>query len=424
MPDINLLKDTTTPDAPKRPAPPPPPEPPLTDPKQAQSPAPEGKLPSRFSLWLRSLRRASAEPAKPKPADPKAPSAKPPKLPKIQMAKTPPQAEDIFQELDRPKVPLSDSPPIPKWPEAASQVPQPSPPSVPAAPTPAEPKPRPVRPKSPADKPAPASHSFFVDLLPNEFRTRIDPKSKLISLGLTVVITVAAIAAATGLLIVYQSSILKKIEAVRVDRSRIEQEISTLKPRQREALAIRTRTQLVQDMLDSHIYWTKFFELLEKNTINDVYYSGAFAGSLSGQITLTAIGTSFDSPARQLLAFRAATDFVSDVSITNASSTSIDTTLVPPGSLPPKQVSFSVTLKLVPDIFTYSAEDFAAQPSPLSNTNSRPVLLPTGSTGGPGSLNVNSTPINSNVNTNAAPVNNNQNINRSIGSNLNTNSGL
>ncbi len=424
MPDINLLKDTINPDGSTRPPPPPPIEPPLTDPTKTARPRSEPKLPSRFSQWFKSLKPNQAKPAQPPPAQP-APGLRPVKIPKLTEPAAPPEAEDIFKSLDKPKITPTDSPPIPAWTtdELAPRPPSPSSQGPPPAPT-GPPDQKPIKPKGQAklEKPPPSSRSFLVDLLPNEFRTRVDPKSKLISLGLTVVIALAIVGASTGLLVVYQTSILKKIEVVRTERATVDQSISALKPVQREALAVRQKTTLVRELFDTHVYWTKFFDKLEQYTIDDVYYTGAFNGSLAGQITLTAVGTSFSSPARQLIAFREATDFVSEVSITGATASQADEATLLPGQIASQQVSFTVSLKLAPDIFIYTEENFPSSAGGSTNTNSAPAFTSSNSNTN-ASANANT---NQGLNTNSASANVNSapNLNTNSARNNNLNSGL
>ncbi|HKL17233.1 MAG TPA: hypothetical protein VJ900_02655 [Patescibacteria group bacterium] len=72
------------------------------------------------------------------------------------------------------------------------------------------------------------------------------------------------------------------------------------------------KSSRVDDILDSHIYWTKFFALLEKNTIPNVFF-GDFSARVSGSINLQATARDLLSLARQLVAFRQADNFAKEV---------------------------------------------------------------------------------------------------------------
>jgi len=99
--------------------------------------------------------------------------------------------------------------------------------------------------------------------------------------------------------------------------------------------------ELVYNLLNRHIYWTNFFNLLEKYTVEEVYYNGLTAGN-NGALTLDAVGSSFDAIARQLKILQQpeAIEFVTLAEITSA-------------EFNDQGVEFSITLILNPDLFYY-----------------------------------------------------------------------
>ncbi|OGF26022.1 hypothetical protein A2331_02205 [Candidatus Falkowbacteria bacterium RIFOXYB2_FULL_34_18] len=52
---------------------------------------------------------------------------------------------------------------------------------------------------------------------------------------------------------------------------------------------------LVKYLLDEHVYWTNFFEFLEKNTLSNSYYQGGFSGDAKGAYTFSVITDSYSS---------------------------------------------------------------------------------------------------------------------------------
>lgn len=70
----------------------------------------------------------------------------------------------------------------------------------------------------------------------------------------------------------------------------------------------------VKDILANHVYWTKFFSLLETYTIPEVYYKD-FSADTSGAIHLAAVGKNLISVAKQIVAFSNAQDFVRKVEV-------------------------------------------------------------------------------------------------------------
>ncbi|MCB9802866.1 hypothetical protein H6761_02495 [Candidatus Nomurabacteria bacterium] len=98
---------------------------------------------------------------------------------------------------------------------------------------------------------------------------------------------------------------------------------------------------LVYEALTQHIYWTNFFALLEKYTLNDVSYTG-FAAVNNGALTLDAVAPDYYTVAKQLkvLQEEQAQEFVTDVDISAA-------------ALTDASVSFNISLTLNPNLFYY-----------------------------------------------------------------------
>lgn len=84
-----------------------------------------------------------------------------------------------------------------------------------------------------------------------------------------------------------------------------------------EANAVRA-----EKILNNHIYWTKFFGLLEKYTTADVYF-GDFSANTSGIVRLDSVGRDLISIARQIVVFSQAEDFVKEVSVSDVAKTPI-----------------------------------------------------------------------------------------------------
>ena len=72
----------------------------------------------------------------------------------------------------------------------------------------------------------------------------------------------------------------------------------------------------VNKVLDNHIYWTNFFDLLESYTVPDVYF-GNFSASAGKSINLTATSRNLMYLAQQIVAFNNAPDFIKKVNVSN-----------------------------------------------------------------------------------------------------------
>lgn len=67
----------------------------------------------------------------------------------------------------------------------------------------------------------------------------------------------------------------------------------------KEILVFKEKMKLAEELLGRHIYWTNFFEFLEKDTLADIYYSG-FSGNVDGEYILSATAKSFSAIAQQV----------------------------------------------------------------------------------------------------------------------------
>jgi hypothetical protein len=70
----------------------------------------------------------------------------------------------------------------------------------------------------------------------------------------------------------------------------------------------------IDSILKNHVYWTKFFSLLEQNTLDSTYYSG-FSASVTGKFSLPVTTKSYGSALSQVAALNSAKDFAKEVNV-------------------------------------------------------------------------------------------------------------
>jgi len=83
-----------------------------------------------------------------------------------------------------------------------------------------------------------------------------------------------------------------------------------------EIMNLEIQAVRAEKILDNHVYWTKFFSLLETYTIPNVYF-GDFSADISGIIRLDATGIDLIDIAEQYIAFFQAKDFVKEVTVSS-----------------------------------------------------------------------------------------------------------
>ncbi len=136
------------------------------------------------------------------------------------------------------------------------------------------------------------------NLIKGEIISFFDWRKKISVLLTAAISAFLIIAVAYGGLIFLESKEINKgryfVDKINEINQRTEQAEDYVK----EILIFKKKMKLAGELLDRHIYWTDFFEFLEKNTLADVYYSG-FSGNIGGEYALSATAKSFSAIARQ-----------------------------------------------------------------------------------------------------------------------------
>jgi hypothetical protein len=121
---------------------------------------------------------------------------------------------------------------------------------------------------------------------------------------------------------------------------KINKQITDLNPQVDEILALKTKLDQVNFLLQRHIYWTNFFSFLEDNTLSNVYFSG-FNGTINGSYSLLATTdnlNAIDAQIKKLLVNQ------------NIKSAAVDSGSVS-GDQGKPSVAFSLSFTLDPKIF-------------------------------------------------------------------------
>ncbi|NUM25535.1 MAG: hypothetical protein HUU49_02805 [Candidatus Buchananbacteria bacterium] len=166
----------------------------------------------------------------------------------------------------------------------------------------------------------PAAGFLDVNLIPEELskHPELELPRKLTMSAILIFVVVLLVVGAYFSITWYQFNITKQINDFETEISNLDKQITSAQASKDAALDLQQRLKTVKDLLDNHVYWTKFFALLEKNTVDEVYFTN-FAMTGQDKLVLAAVGKDYESVARQLVAFQEATDFVKSVRIDSAS---------------------------------------------------------------------------------------------------------
>lgn len=183
-----------------------------------------------------------------------------------------------------------------------------------------------------------------VNLIKGEVRIDFDWGKNISVLGVTLIILVAFVAEIYVGLNWWGEQEKQRAESLNANIAKVNVEINKVKSKADEALAYKEKSIEVGRLLDNHIYWSNFFNWLEKNTLSTVKFDG-FSGDTKGTYTLNAKALSFSEVSWQVKAFLN-DPLVKKVDVSNvAVDASKDKESTANG------VSFSLSFDLSPDVF-------------------------------------------------------------------------
>ena len=184
-----------------------------------------------------------------------------------------------------------------------------------------------------------------VDLIPAEMShyPELELSKKLVVNGLVLLAVILVIGAAYLGITWYQLKVNNELKTVETEITQLKMQISVYENQKEAAVVMQKKLELVRGLLNQHLYWTKFFDRLEKYTINEVYYTN-FSMAGTDNLVLSAVGKDYESVAKQLMVFENASDFVTEVKI-DAASADLDED----GEY--IQVNFNINLVLAPAVF-------------------------------------------------------------------------
>jgi len=122
----------------------------------------------------------------------------------------------------------------------------------------------------------------------------------------------------------------------------LSEETKKIRGEAEEALNFQTKLSRANFLLDNHLYWSNFFDYLEKNTLRNVQYS-AFAGDIVGNFSLPAVSDNFPSLGQQVYQLQ------SDPNTLKASISSGEKLESEEENI--EKVEFEIDLKVSPELF-------------------------------------------------------------------------
>ncbi|MDD2646524.1 MAG: hypothetical protein PHV78_01430 [Patescibacteria group bacterium] len=107
-----------------------------------------------------------------------------------------------------------------------------------------------------------------------------------------------------------------KVNEIKGEMSIAEAKINGYQDLLKNIILLEKKSELAIALLDNHVYWTRFFAVLESYTVPDVYYT-SFTARADEKIVLPTVGRNLVAAVQQLAAFYSATDYIKEVAITD-----------------------------------------------------------------------------------------------------------
>jgi len=183
-----------------------------------------------------------------------------------------------------------------------------------------------------------------VNLMPSDASAGIKvSRGGLGGVLLAIIIPIVFISALYGLLVYQQLQVAEKIKIKNQELADLEKQIGDYRIREQLNNETADKILAIKNRLDGKFYWSNFFDLLEKYTLDGVYYTNLSADT-SGQLVLPGVASDYETLSKQLAVFNNATDFVKEVKIGN-------TQLYSEGKAGVIGVSFQLRLLLADHVF-------------------------------------------------------------------------
>ncbi|HBI97086.1 MAG: hypothetical protein US83_C0009G0015 [Candidatus Falkowbacteria bacterium GW2011_GWC2_38_22] len=142
------------------------------------------------------------------------------------------------------------------------------------------------------------------NLIKEEVTTFVNWQKNIAFSILGLVFVVLLIGGAYSYLVYKEYMAVKEEKALSAEIAGLEEQISQAKKQAVEADVFQKKLKLASELLGKHVYWSEFFKFMEKNTLADTFYTGAFSGNVKSEFSFSVTTNSYQSVDDQLRVFR------------------------------------------------------------------------------------------------------------------------
>ena len=150
-------------------------------------------------------------------------------------------------------------------------------------------------------------------------------------------------------LVLWEMKVNREGDLIGAEIDNLTQRVIQLEKKITAADELQRKIELARFLIDKHIYWTNFFALLERSTLEEVYYTGAFSGDVNqAQFTLAAEAKSYADISNQIKAMEH-DESVASVDVKSGTMATGKSKSEEPGA---SDVQFQLVFSIKPELFT------------------------------------------------------------------------
>jgi len=164
-----------------------------------------------------------------------------------------------------------------------------------------------------------------INLIPEEllFKKQANVRAQIVKVCLAIIIPATMVYGSYYLLDLYQENIYDEIVKKQETVAQLQERVKFKETIKQKNVILYQKLLALKGVMDGHVYWSKFFGLLEKYTLDTVYYS-EFSIDVSGSFSLPAVAVSasgdhYAEAAKQVVLFEEADEFIAEVIVDNMS---------------------------------------------------------------------------------------------------------
>lgn len=162
-----------------------------------------------------------------------------------------------------------------------------------------------------------APHVLKTNLIRDEVTTFFEWRKNLIKLSVYLIVSSMIVGGLYLALLQYEKESSKYGDDIVREIEKIEKTIASLEEKKNNADQLRGDVEIVQELLEKHIYWSEFFKFLEDNLLPNVYLTDGISGEADGNYSFSAVTDNFSTITDQIRVLNA-NENVKSVSVLSA----------------------------------------------------------------------------------------------------------